>query len=286
MYRLLWVLTVLAGCGFSAPASAPVDAGADAAPPVCGDLTCDPHATCDPSTVRCACSAGYTGDGMTCTDLDECATSATACPAACANMVGLFICYAPTTCAEVTAHVPTFSGGDVTLYASGMASRPWTAFCAPGAGGLVEYLTVQDANQNFGQYTSGTSVRTRYARIRLNPATMKVDISDQRFATSTGSLMHGGTQVTAMPLGVAMDCAGGNSASGVGHIDLTGTPFVVSDPYERAGNQPGGTASFSQGGRIVAVTGGGNCGYNGPAPLPFNPFNQVGGPILDVTYTP
>lgn len=288
--RYLGVLVVVAGCGFSVAGSSELvdggaDGSADAAPPVvCGDLTCDPHATCDPSAVSCSCSTGYTGDGMSCTDLDECA--ANACPAACANTAGSFSCYAPTSCAEIVAQVPTFTGGNATLYAGGMANRPWTAFCAPSAGGLVEYLTVQDATQNFGQYTSGTSVRTRYARIRLVPATMKVDISDQTFATSTGSLTHGGTLVNAMPLGVAMDCMGNSSSSGTAHIDLTGTSFVVTDPFQRAGNQPGGSVQLTQGGRIVAVSGGGNCGYNGPAPIPYNPFNQVGGPILDVAYAP
>lgn len=53
---------------------------------------CDTHATCTDSATgpTCACNAGFTGDGMTCTDINECAASNGGCDmnATCANTVG------------------------------------------------------------------------------------------------------------------------------------------------------------------------------------------------------
>ncbi len=47
----------------------------------CADpASCDPNATCTNTvgSFSCACNAGYTGDGTTCTDVDECAAGGTA----------------------------------------------------------------------------------------------------------------------------------------------------------------------------------------------------------------
>lgn len=67
------------------------------------------------------------------------------------------------------------------------------------SGAPAEYLTLADPGSNFAQYTAGgyspgTNVRTQYSRVRLLPGTLQIDISDQRYASSTGgSLNHGGT---------------------------------------------------------------------------------------------
>jgi hypothetical protein len=41
--------------------------------PSCADLECDANATCDEAEVSCVCDDGYTGDGLSCTNIDECA---------------------------------------------------------------------------------------------------------------------------------------------------------------------------------------------------------------------
>ena len=59
-----------------------------------GTATCDTNATCTdtPSSYSCACNAGFTGDGQTCDDVDECALGQAGCAQACVNEVGGFRC--------------------------------------------------------------------------------------------------------------------------------------------------------------------------------------------------
>jgi hypothetical protein len=55
-------------------------------------MECDPHAVCDDrdGTAGCRCIDGYTGDGQTCTDVDECANGGGGCDenAVCVNLPG------------------------------------------------------------------------------------------------------------------------------------------------------------------------------------------------------
>jgi hypothetical protein len=266
----------------------PPDAEPDAAKPIeCGDLLCDANAVCLTGPARCECKPGFTGDGMSCGDIDECAV-ATACPAACLNLNGSFECYVPQTCEDVKAKVPGFTSGDVTLYLGGAPARPWTAFCAANGN---EYLSLTSA-MNYSQYTRdpGADVRTTFTKIRIIPGNgmaAMIDIDDKTYSASTGSLPHGGETVTSMPYGVAMDCENGPSPTGVAEMDLAGTKFAISDPFENRGSSPQGSSVVQNNGRRVSLVGGGNCGWRSPAPAPFNPFNSIGpSPILDLTYAP
>lgn len=275
------------------------DAGPDAPAPItCSTLTCDANATCAMTDTgpTCACKSGFTGDGKTCQDIDECATGNGGCSVGCQNTPGGFQCYAPATCADIKAHAPAAADGNFTLYLDGDATRPWTAFCAHMATAPAEYLSV-DSQHNSSQYASGgaspgTSVVTRFSRVRFDPGSHKIDIADRTFATSTGMVNHSGsgTVVTSMPYSVAMDCRGAGSLGGQAEIDLTGTGFALDAAtlFATAGNQPGGAAQPSINRERVKLTGGGRCGWNAPAGTPTNPFNNnvTSGLLLKLAYVP
>jgi len=247
-----------------------------------------------PTGASCTCATGYSGDGLSCAAVDPCATGNGGCPAACATTgPGQATCYAPASCADVAAHTTLADNATVTLYVGGAANKPWTATCHGG----VEYLTPANATANFSQYTAstkspGTNVRTTYARLRIDPATLQLDICDQTFTTSTGSLEHdpadnGNLLVTSMPLGVAMDCGGSGSHTGAAAIDVTGMPFAIGGNWTPTGNGSNGMANKSPNGRSVAITGGGDCGWMAPVIAPYNPFNSCsGGKLVQLSYMP
>jgi hypothetical protein len=299
-----WVVLWISACGFSAQpaggkgdASPLVDAAVDTPPPItCGDLRCDPNATCTTTgAAACECKRGYAGDGMTCRDVDECTMNNGGCPAACMNTPGSAVCYAPASCADVKARVPAAADGPFTLYLGGDAGKPWTAFCAHMATTPVEYLSLQ--GNNSAQYTAGggspgMSVRTTYTKVRFDPAALRIDIRDRAYATSQGTLNHSGegTMVTSMPFAVAMDCLGNKSNAGVASIDLTGTPFALvnANQFARGGNMSDGAVALSSNNQRATLTGGGNCGWLAPNGAPINPFNDnvTDGALLVVKYQP
>ena len=143
---------------------------------------------------------------------------------------------------------------------------------------------------NYSQFTEGgawrgTDVRTNYTRVRLHPVDLTVDIGDQTFATSTGTVRRlDRTDVTSMPYGVAMDCISRSSDTGIANIDLVGTPFFVDDTFTVGGYFPGGSSTFRSGDQVVDITGGGHCGWNTPSPSLNNPVNSKGGFRLDLGF--
>ncbi|MBY0274077.1 hypothetical protein K2Z84_01955 [Candidatus Binatia bacterium] len=62
-----------------------------------GNGGCDANAACTNTSggFSCSCVAGYAGDGVTCTDVDECASGATCGVGSCINTAGSFSCDCP-----------------------------------------------------------------------------------------------------------------------------------------------------------------------------------------------
>ena len=200
----------------------------------------------------------------------------------------------PETCAELRAEYPGVGDGDNTLYIDHDPQKPWTAYCRDMAGTPKEYLPLVNLadGKNFSQYTAGgpspgTDVRTKYTRVRIDPIALIVDIDDTTYSSSSGQLMHGNLVVTKMPYAVAMNCLLGQ-ATGLGQVDLTGTPFKVVDEFCKGGENPIGVATISPDGKTVDLTAGGNCSWTSPTLdklCTSDPQALTSGPALDLAYT-
>ncbi len=204
----------------------------------------------------------------------------------------------PTSCADIKNLLGSPEDGPYTVYVGGDPGKPWVDNCL-GMTTLgatpMDYLALKNVgNANYSQYTAGgaspgSNVRTYYSRIRIDPQTLEVDIKDQTYTGSSGRLNHSGsgTMVTSMPYGVAMDCAAIFSATGVGNVDLTGTPFAVAPNawiLRVTMQPPAGAVTYSMNNQVVDLTGGGSCGYTVPAPDFGSPINISGGFQLRLVY--
>lgn len=199
----------------------------------------------------------------------------------------------PASCLDIHVANPGAVDGPYTLYLGHDPSKPWPAFCRDmGTSSPSEYLSLPHVgpNVNFSQYTAGgasggTNARTQFSKIRIDPATLLVDISNQTFSVSSGTTYNGSTAVTSMPYGVAMSCD--DTASGVANIDLGGTPFAVAtSAFLQGGTDNQGAATYSNNNRTVNITGGGYCGWTCPSPATYNPFNNAGTFQLALVYAP
>ncbi len=193
-------------------------------------------------------------------------------------------------CADIRRHLVKAPDGDYLLYNNG---NLFTVYCDDMSSNMPrEYIDLVKTGYgaNFSQYTAGgaspgSSVRTSFTKLRVNPATLTVDIGDLTFAWSTGSLKHSGSvKVTSMPYGVAMSCAAAQAANGVGNIDLRWTPFQVNNTFTVGGSNAKGSANVTQNKQLVALNGGGYCGWIAPSHTPqlYNPFNPKPG-MYDLT---
>lgn len=137
-----------------------------------------------------------------------------------------------------------------------------------------------------GGASPGTTVRTVYTAVRMNPypvrrspLTFALRISDRTYATSEGRLCHstpepcsGSDVVRSMPFGVAMAC-GEDTLTAYANIDLSSTPFEVVPSFTAQGAAPFGTARATTP-QVVKITAGGFCGWMAPART-YNPFNDA-----------
>lgn len=190
----------------------------------------------------------------------------------------------PATCQDIKTANPQAPDGNYTLYVGKNALKPWLAWCQDMTGTPVEYLSLLQTGDtaNFSQYTAGgkspgTTVKTKFTRIRLDPTTLRVNTADPRFSTSVGSLAHSPDTVTSMPYAVAMGC----NTTGLANIDLTGTPFAVPTNQIAIGGVStyGATFAFGSGNQVVSMSSRGYCGWVGPVGS-YNPYNQNGQPLL------
>lgn len=195
-------------------------------------------------------------------------------------------CY--TSCAEIATARPDAQDGAYTLR---RGSQLLEVYCHDMDGVPTEYVDLDTSgDRNFSQYTAGgasggASVRTVYDKVRLDPVTLRVNVDDRTFASSSGIVYHGNVwenAVTWMPFGSAMSCLGGWDSSGLGNVDLTGTPYYVDSAFYPNGFLAAGSSTFSEDLQTVDITGGGYCGWNSSAIAA--PFFDAGGYSLQLGF--
>jgi len=193
----------------------------------------------------------------------------------------------PKSCAEIATGDEDAKDGEYKLFVDADATKPWKAYCDDMRGAATEYLTLPDGGDlNWSTFldAAGNEVRTRFDKVRIDPVTLKIDISDQTFAMSTGSLTHNGTTVTSMPFGVAMSCGGGYASA---QINVIRTPFVFVDKFDVGGaTGASGNANPWSTNQVVEMWADGNCAWIAPTAAPANPMNDAGDFLIELTYQP
>ena len=183
--------------------------------------------------------------------------------------------------------------------------KTFSVYCHDMAGSPREYLTLVNTGGDYNYSQHGnvgggpfTPVTTHYARVRLDPATLLVNIGDQTFSTSEGEdCCYGNTRVTSMPYATAGSCDGWFGILGRSNVDLTGTPFIVDDVFTVGGWYARGSANsgdiftyadqqvgIAVQGVVVNTTGGGGCGATSPK-YPAGGLNTDGGFDLQLAFT-
>ncbi|WP_395845869.1 EGF domain-containing protein [Cystobacter fuscus] len=120
-----------------------------------GSAQCDANALCTETSGSfvCTCKPGYTGDGTTCTDIDECANNTATCDAnaTCTNTVGGFTCACKsgytgdgTTCTDVDECASNTDNCDANATCTNTAGS-FTCACKVGYSG--NGVTCTDINE-------------------------------------------------------------------------------------------------------------------------------------------
>ena len=239
------------------------------------------------TTLRCAAGYGDCSEAPGCeSDLASDDANCGRCGHACGSStcVGGACVSLPASCDDWARTHPGATDGTYVLYAHGRIDQPYSAHCVDMTTAPRTYLvlvrrgpTTNVSGYTVGGVATGTSVLTQWMEVHLDPTALAIDATDMRFSTSTGRAVQSSTVYTEVPYGVALDCAGGGTATGYANVDLQGTPFAVAVPDWRLhGFGAVGSITPSMGNRVFDLRGGGFCGgcsyagdYTGSVPIPL-----------------
>ena len=173
----------------------------------------------------------------------------------------------PRSCEELAKSHPKATDGEFKLYVNANSNTWFLAYCADLPSAPKTYLTV-DPDMNWSEYTAGgrapgSTVTTRFDKIRIDPITFKVDPSDTSFAVSDGSLTDiGGSAVTEVTFGMAKSCGGGYATA---QVSLIGLPFTLANTFTTAGDAGHtGYAGEWANNQTIEMWADGDCGWVGP----------------------
>jgi hypothetical protein len=188
-------------------------------------------------------------------------------------------------------------------YWIGFPDNPFLLYCFGMLGATpVEYLDLQltsnDTTYNYSTYVAGPvhgnwtcpcgTIVADYGKIRLDPDTLVVNVSDTRFASFTAGTNRvcldttPGCPETPPPYAVAQACVTNYDAAGRANVNLTGTAFHIPPGYTFETNEQyssslgytsAGTATIDATRKVVDITGGGDCGGFGGWALQLYPDN-------------
>lgn len=189
----------------------------------------------------------------------------------------------PTTCATIRAQNPAALDGEYTLYLRGDGRFPLTLYCHDMATNPREYLTLPNSggSANFAliAYPEGALV-THYQKVRLDPATLVVDVGDHTF-TAAQTPLPGYNLIMAAALddypvlssdyGRAQGCNRNVQGAplGAANIDLTGTPLILANDvnFVTTGVVLGSPqVNISPDRRVVDLRVDGRCAQTSPVP--------------------
>ncbi len=195
----------------------------------------------------------------------------------------------PATCADIRTQHPNAGDGEYTLFVAGDGRFPLTLYCHDMRTNPREYLTLPNSSANYAliAYPEGALI-TRYAKIRLNPTSLVVDVTDYTFTTTQepvpGYIPISPDNLASYPVlhsnyAHALGCNRGiaSAPAGAAAIDLSGTPLALAEFVQFAAS---GTAVVSASADIspdhqrATLNANGRCGLMapvGPLTLVYTP---------------
>jgi hypothetical protein len=140
-------------------------------------------------------------------------------------------------------------------------------YCAGGK----EYLLLPNT-VGFNNYGQIQTIFTFFCAIRLDPATLLVDVGDLTFSSTEGvvSTWNG---IDRVGYGYAGDCS---DDTGRGKIDLRSTPFAIDESAKwiLVGWYPKGNSTVHSGRQIADLSGDGTCGSIVPGAVDYGLTND------------
>ena len=223
--------------------------------------TCSAHSACDDSTghTRCVCEEGYDGtrcdvcaSGYQDDNADQlcqpsCALISSTCSASeiCVDVGKPAVCTSyPASCAQALAFGA--QDGIVDLFVDNDPAKPWEAFCVEmNSPSPKTYLPLRQTSGLSNRFQlvdqDGLIAQSEYWMVRVDPLTLEVLVQD---TTGARTAYYRQMSTETVPYGALEACTGGSSSDVMarGRIDLTHTPFQITEPFAGHGSCPNALA--------------------------------------------